>query len=211
MKQTLVFTLILWAVSLSAQRYTISDSSWVFNQSGKFFSERVIIYNTGEKSDVTTLLGDTAAVVSAKVSEITSSAQAMATDVEFTSSYTERVRGIIRDDAQTKAITGKSAINEILLPVRQALIDSTYKVKVSGVVRNISFSVSAHGVFRYRIDNLTIRQCDYMGSIMRLNNWLDGGKPLDLYKMRTGRWVNLDRTVQLYLQSMGPQSNSTSQ
>lgn len=64
MKHTIIFALLLCSLSAFAQRTTLSDTSFITNNAGRFFENRLIVYSNGESSAVVTLVGDTAAVQS---------------------------------------------------------------------------------------------------------------------------------------------------
>lgn len=184
----------------------VIDSAWVTNQSGVFFETRLITRSNGESEQTVRRLGDTAQVLQLHTDRIRASSRTWAGDVETTSDYSRLLKEVIRQDAATKALLGLSPIEEILRPVAQAFIDSVYRIKIDGSVKAIKFSKTAQGVFRYKVDTFQTRNVSFLGSAMRLTNWLNTGKSMDLYQFRNGNWYSCTKDVQMYLKSVGAQA-----
>lgn len=198
----------MMAYSLAAQRAITKDSTWVTNSAGAFFENHEVLYSNGESTRTTTLLGDTAQVVSKYIDDLSRRTDAMANDVQITSDFARQVKEIVRQDAPIATLLGISPLKRMLAPVDTALVDSTYRIRIGNATKNFKFSLTAQGVLRYKVDTFPTRTANYLGRVIRLNNWLESGDALDLYQFSNNRWYNQIRSVQLFLQSVGPQNRS---
>lgn len=210
MKKIITITLLAWSFQLTAQRAILVDSSFVSNRLGVFLVTRVISYSNGEGSTTTTVLGDTSQVLSRYVEGIVDKTKSMAADVETTTDYSRQIQEIIRQDPGIKALIGKSPLSAILSPVDSAFIDSTYRVRIGTETKSIKFLLAANGTFRYRVDTFPARNAFYLGGAMRLQNFQSTGTNVDLFQFKNGRWYNADKSIQLFLQTAGPQSRTVS-
>lgn len=210
MKKTFLLLIWLLPLTLLAQRVLTTDSTWIANANGLFYEHRLLEYSSGESTKSVTLLGDTSSVVNKYIDDLRRRTDAMATDVQVTSDFARQVREIVRQDGPIATLLGISPLNRLVAPVGAALVDSTYRVRFNGATKTFRFSLTNQGALRYRADTFPARPANYLGRVLRLNNWLNSGDPLDLYQFSNGRWHNSVRTVQVFLQSAGPQNRSAS-
>ena len=210
MKKIITYLLLcLLSGTVSAQSAAIAiDSGWVTNSGGIFFKNRIVTYANGKSSTTTEPLGDTTQVLNSYVEEIRSMSRTWANDIEVTSDYPRLIKEVIRQDAPVKNLIGRSPLSKILAPVDTALIDSTYKIKVDGQTRTFKFTLTAQGVLRYRVDTFQARPANYLEHAIRLNNFMNTGKDVDIYRFKNGRWYNATKSVQVYLEAEGPQSRN---
>lgn len=194
---------LLCATMLGAQSPTI-DSSWTVNVGGVFFTDRLVQYANGSSTLTRTRLGDTTQLINTTVDQFKRISDSWATDVEYTSSFPGKIREFVRQDQAMLASLGRSPIKSIVAAGDRVSVDSTYKIKSNGSAKTIRFSVTAAGVLRYKIDTFTIRTVSLLGGAMRLNNYLNTGASVDLYRFQDGRWRDATRSIQVYLQSEGP-------
>lgn len=198
----IVFLLLLCAVAY-CQQTAVIDSTYITNVNGVFYESHLIEYEDGSQTCDRARLGDTLQVFSTKMDNLRSTSASMASDIRVTSAYTSRVTEMVRHANAIKTQFKRSPLDSIWKPVRGLMIDSVWNIKEGGVARKIVFSQTAAGVTRYKIDTFTIRQCKYLGDVMRLENYLNSGKNVDLYRFPNGRWYNATKTIQMYLKSAG--------
>ena len=206
MKNAIISILLLTFFSAHAQQVVSLDSSWVVNSGGIFFEHRLIEFLNGESTLTKKRLGDTLQVVNSYKDNFIQQSSSWATDIEWTSSFKGKVTELIRQDAALTTTLGKSPVKAILVS-NKILADSSFRIKESGKpAKVINFTISAQQVLRYNIDTFAQRTAVCLGNTLRLNNYLNSGQPLDLYKFKDGRWRDGTKTVQVFLQSAGPQN-----
>lgn len=209
MKNTLIIIALSCACfNVSAQRSISTDSTWITNSGGNFYSYHLVAYSNGEETTTKTLLGDTTQYVSKFQEAFVSQASNWANDIEITSDYRRRITELIRQDAAIIQQVGRSPLRNMLAPVATSLVDSTWKIRIDGKNKAFRFTVTAAGALRYKADTAVVRSVTYIGDVMRLTNWLGSGQSLDLYKFDDGRWYSTTRQVQLYLERVGPQNRT---
>lgn len=206
MKKLLILALLASLhASTFAQASVTLDSSWIVNTAGVFYEHRLIEFLNGESNLTKKRLGDTAQVVATYRESFTSQTTSWAGDIEWTSTIPKKITELIRQDQSLTATLGKSPVKSIL-DANKYLVDSTFKTKDGNKTRAIKFTVTQSGILRYKIDTFATRNATILGNALRLNNYLNTGTAIDLYKFRDGRWRDANRSIQIFLQSAGPQS-----
>ncbi len=204
----LIFLGILLCSVAFCQTQT-KDSTWITNTGGVFFENKYTEFDNGNSTLDKKRIGDTMQIFSAQVLRVQTTSQTLANDIEITSAYSSAATELIRQSNATKAQIKRSALDSIVKPQRPYFLDSIWSIRDNGVKRNIVFSFTAQGVFRYKIDTFQVRTSQYLGSIIRLNNYMNTGKDLDLYLFKNKRWYNATRTVQMFSKGLGPASASS--
>lgn len=202
MRNIIFFLLLLaFAAPLSAQ-VSVNDSTWIRNEAGIFFEYKTTDYMSGESALIKKKLGDTIQVLNNYKQDFLNITSNWATDVQWTSTITRKVTELIRYDASIAAMLDTSPVKAIIAD-NLWMVDSTFKIKSGSAAKNIRFTVNAAGVLRYKIDTFATRTAIMLGSIIRLNNYLNTGSPLDLYQFPDKRWRDITRAVQLYTVYVG--------
>lgn len=196
----------LWVLPCSAQIVETLDSTWISNTGGIFYQNRLITYLNGESTQTKKRLGDTSQVVSQYKTDFINTTQTWANDIEWTSTFTKRVSELIRQDQAMTTSIGKSPVKKIVESYKW-MTDSTFRIKDSSKQRPIRFTITPQGQMRYKIDTFQTRSVTLLGNVMRLGNYLNGGS-IDLYRFQDDRWRDAARSVQLYLESVGPQNRA---
>ena len=127
MKHIIFFLFTTLSVVATAQEAT-KDSSVIISKNGLFFTVRYQEFANGESSVVTTLLGDTSAIIGKNSEEIRNKTSSWASDIEYTSSIPQKINEMIRKEEALKTIVGKSAL-DALRTETFSWPDSTYKRK----------------------------------------------------------------------------------
>jgi len=210
MKRKLVFVILAIIALLltlpllsTAQRQVVIDSTWIDNAGGVFFENHITVYSNGEQDGgYRRRIGDTTALNNISAAKMEGTAESFATDIRIVSEFPAKIKELIRQGAAITAITGTSPIRLIQNKYQQVFIDTAWQVRSDGgAKRNIVFSVTAQGVFRYKIDTLQTRNAVLVGQVLRLRNYLNTGHDIDLYKIQDYRYASADRRVILRLAS----------
>ena len=199
---------LIWASAIA--QFTPIDSTWNSNVNGVFFENRLIRYETGNSTLTANRIGDTLQVVSGQVSMIQEKAASIAADMEVVSKSPDQTTELIRISNATKLKMKRAPVDEIVAAKRGYFVDSIFSIRDGSVTRKVVFSFTAQNVFRYKIDTFAIRQATCLGNILRLQNYLNTGKSLDLYLFKNARWYSSTRTVQLYTKGVGPGATKVS-
>ena len=209
MKHIIFFLFTTLSVVATAQEAT-KDSSVIISKNGLFFNVRYQEFANGESSVVTTLLGDTSAVIGKNSEEIRNKTSSWASDIEYTSSIPQKINEMIRKEEALKTIVGKSAL-DALRTETFSWPDSTYKMKTTSGTFTLKFStptVNGVKILRYKLDTFAVRQADYLGKAIRFRNFQNTGRNLYMVQFPSGRWFNSDRTIQFFTQAQGPGSRA---
>lgn len=182
-----------------SQRVVTKDSTWNESANGKFYSVRLVEYSTGESSENKTLMGDTATLFQNNLNSTLQEAARMA-NVAFEAKDNEKtVRGLLEERDSVLAILGKDVADTIAARFAHPLLVAGWKVVQDTSTLNIAFSINAQGQLRYEIEGFPVRNAFLLGRTMRMLNYKNTGKALDVFNAPGGNWFSLDNTVRLRL------------
>lgn len=194
MKNLFAFAFLLPTL-LCAQSEPVSDTSYLVKQGTDFFEVITLLYADGSEQTTKTLIGDTAALVSAAKNRMTSKAASMAVDVRYVSTFRKQLTGLVRESNAVLALTGidpqKQVQDEHVAPF---LLDG-WTVKRDATTDPVVFTVNAQGNLRYSVGGAATKAGQLFGNAMRLKNYPSNGTDTDVYRLQNGVWVNADRTV----------------
>jgi len=197
--------LLLFPAFLQAQT-TLIDSTWITNSNGRFFEKRLIRWDNGEDVLTTTNLGDTNMVALSFMSRFTAKSELWANEAQLASSHRREIGEIIRQSAHLNSIIGRNPLRLIADANKSVYLDSLNRIRDNRVVRPIKFTQQASGQMRYKVDTFATRNAFVIGNVIRLNNYMNTGQDLDIFKFNGNRFWSLGREVQVYPVASGPSS-----
>jgi len=93
---------------------------------------------------------------------------------------------------------GKSPADSIEAKDLDPFLVAGWTMKTSAGSTAVTFNKTAAGKLRYQNVTATNRQCDLLGSVIRLRDYPTNGTNIDLFKSPNGkRWTSLNRDYQL--------------
>lgn len=160
----LVITVITVITTISAQNgEPVSDSSWIEKTGNLFYGVRLSVYADGAESRTKTLIGDTAALVTAMKDRLTSKSATMAVDVRYVSTYRKAFTGLIRESNDVLAMTGIDPQKQVQDEYAAPFLITGWTIKREGTTDPVEFTVNAQGNLRYSVNGdesgPTARQC----------------------------------------------------
>lgn len=195
MKNILLF-LCLMPLALAAQNdEPVSDTSYITLQSGKFYEVRTSFYQDGEEITTKSLIGDTAQLVQAMQDRITSKAASLAVDARYLSTARKQLTVLNRESDAVKNLTGIDPLKKIQDERIAPLLIAGWKIRRDGTTSDLEFTVSAQGNLRYAINAGSTKAATLFGDVIRLKNYPSNGNDTDLFLLRNGNFVNLDRST----------------
>lgn len=189
-KSTFFAALIFPAFSFS-QRAVTKDSTWQTSDAGKFFEVRLVEYSTGESSLTRTLKGDTMTIFQAALNAYVSEGNRMANEARSTSQFDRIIKRLIQQNDEVFAITGRNILDTLTARYSAALLNAGWTAVDTGTL-NIGFGVNANGQLRYTLQGFPTRNATLIASTLRLNNYGNKGKAIDLFQGPGGNWFSLD-------------------
>jgi len=190
-----ILFLLLFPLSVFAQRETKTDTTWIENTDGLFFGVRRVVYHNNEESYTKTLIGDTARLAQNQVERIISQAQSMANDARAVSNFRRQLAGLVRESNAVKSASGVSPLDTVQKRYVGKFLIPGWTIRQSGAITDISFAVNANGNFRYTILGSATRGADLFGSVLILNGYPTQGNQIELYENSEGNYMTLDRSV----------------
>lgn len=203
MKNILFFLLL--PLSLFSQRETKTDTTYLINESGKWFSARRVVYINNEETFAKTLIGDTSRLVQNQIERITSAAQSMAQDAQTVSNFKRQLAGLTRESDAIKTAAGKSPLDTVQKRNVAKFLVPGWTIRQSGAITDISFVVNAQGRFRYTIQGQATKNADLFGDVMILNAYPSAGSQVELYRNSEGNYMSMGRSV--VVREPGSQAN----
>lgn len=192
MKKTLF--LLLFPIFLSAQNgEPVSDSSWIEKTGNLFYGVRLSVYADGAESRTKTLIGDTAALVTAMKDRLTSKSATMAVDVRYVSTYRKAFTGLIRESNDVLAMTGIDPQKQVQDEYAAPFLIAGWTIKREGTTDPVEFTVNAQGNLRYSVNGAATKAGQLLGNALRLKNYPTTGTDTDVYPLPNGVWVAATR------------------
>jgi hypothetical protein len=200
MKHILTFLFLTFTAFTTSAQSIIQDSSWMTNSAGIFTVYRLQTYDNGNTTLTSTKVGDTTAVLNGAINVYRQQGATMASDAVILSANGAKIREIVRQDGQMQTQINKSALNAIALQVDTSTIQGQryftsaagWVLRDAGTTTAVAFSFGPTGALRYKNGTETVKLAYCLGNVLRLNNYKNSGKALDLYKMPIGVWASID-------------------
>lgn len=190
----ILFFLPLFA---SAQTVVTKDTIWQENENGNFYEVRRVELSNGTYSLNRSLIGDTSTVFNSYLSTFVSEAGRMANIAYEARDFDKIIRGMMQRRDSVLAQIGRDLTDTLAQRYAGALLQSGWNVTEDTTLMDITFSISAAGQLRYEITGQHIRNAFLFGRAMRLNNYKDTGKSLDVYGAPGGNWFSVDDRVKI--------------
>lgn len=192
MKHTLFFLLL--TLQISAQEIT-KDTSYLTNSGGNFFNVTRIEYENGAYSEVSSMIGDTLAVLSLYVNKISNEANQYASAAVIAMRAQSATAALAKLDTAMTSRLARSPITAIMDSYEREFLEGSWQIVNSGVPTAVTFPrLSTNKRIRMLPQGSTARTMLIYGNMLRLVNYPVSGNNI-LFKVRKGRWENLTRTI----------------
>lgn len=194
MKQTLL--LLLLPVLLSAQEVT-KDTSYLTNSGGNFFSVNRIEYENGAYSEISTMIGDTLAVLSLYANKISTEANQYAAAAVIAMRAKSATASLAKLDTAMTLRLARSPITAIMDSYEREFLEGSWQIVNNGVPVLVTFPrLSTNRRIRLLPTGGSARTLLIFGNMLRIVNYPVSGNNT-LFKVKEGRWENLTRTIVL--------------
>lgn len=198
MKNIIIFLFLLPAI-VHSQTVVTKDTIWQTSENGAFYEVRLVEWSNGESSLNKRLIGDTITVFNSYISVFTSEANRMANSAEQTKDFDRTLRGMLERRDSILAILGKDLTDTLAAKYAAPLLQSGWNILQDTANLSITWTINNSGQLRYEIEGYQTRNAFMFGRAIRMNNYRDTGKSMDIYAMPGGNWVNLDNSVKMKL------------
>lgn len=192
MKKTILI-LFLFPSCLFGQ--VVKDSIWQESANGNFYEVRLVEWANGESSLNRRLVGDTSTVFNSYLKTFVGEAGRMANVAFEARDFDKIIRGMIQRRDSVLAQINRDLTDTLAQTYAGALLKSGWTVVEDTTLLDITFSISAAGQLRYEITGQPTRNAFLFGRAMRLNNYKDTGKSLDIFSAPGGNWFSIDDKV----------------
>jgi len=189
--------ILLFPALCFGQNVVTKDTVWQSNANGNFYENRLVEYSNGESSLNRRLVGDTATVFSGYLTSFEKEGSRMANVAYEARDFDKIIRGMIQRRDTVLAQIGRDLTDTLAAKYAGALIVPGWEVTEDTTTLDITFSVSNAGQLRYEITGQPTRNAFIFGRSIRLNNYKDTGKSLDLYNAPGGNWFSVDDKVKI--------------
>lgn len=189
---------LLFPFAMSAQS-VVSDTTYTAKVGSLFYE--VTRYNySADGNDYAIrqrLIGDSSALYAVRKSAYENRGRELAIEVQATATFARRINDIIRESERTKTLTGRSPL-DTLQKENITLYTGNQWVIRGDTAQTITFSVTAGGLLRYRIDGGALRTADVIGaSVVRLRNYPANGRNTDFFDNGKGRFITQDNRLRI--------------
>lgn len=196
MKKALIFLLLITPFLLSAQNgEPTGDTSYLVQQGANFYEIRTTFYPDGEEITMKDFIGDTARLVQGMKDRITSKAASLAIDVSYTSTAKKQLTGLIREANAVLTLTGIDPMQGVQDENSAPFLADGWTIRRDDVTSPVVFTVNAQGNLRYAVNGGATKAANLFGRVIRLRNYPSNGTDTDMFQMRGGNFVNLDRST----------------
>lgn len=193
MMKKILFAIFLVPVFLSAQTVS-SDTSYVITENNTQFYLTVTTYTDGSVTTIKQpkVIAEANAVARFKQS-LAAETTGMINNCAVVSEFNKHLRRIIKTDAQLKALTNVSCLDQNEDEFKAGFV-GTWTLEQYKVPSTVTLSVNAQGRLRWSSGGNNGRVIIYAEGVIALNNWV-GNQNLNLYSVSTGVWQSLDGNV----------------
>jgi hypothetical protein len=199
----LIFAVCAAATAAAQSRDVTRDTTYITNIGGRIFETRCIDYDNGESNGCPRrLIGDTTATVAYFATLLQGRAVDLNSAAQVVIRRNAALRAITDLDALVAAAVGQSPLQSI-----QNTSETPFYTNGAGVTgwtlidangtRPVTFDHNSAGLLRYRINGGTRERLIVFGEVIRLKNYPATNTDTELYRLPSGSYTNLDRTVTL--------------
>lgn len=195
MKNAALFLFLFFASLISAQEVT-KDSTYFEQINGKYFSVRQIELENGSVTITKNIVGDGSAddLFNITIGNFEQKTLTLSRDAAIVSLFPKSLTEIVRQNALVKTLTLKSPLDTIQARNIAAYLLPGWTLKTAGIAnpQDVTFTVTAGGQMRHSL-GVTPRNVTFFGYAMRLHNFPAAGQTVDLFQLKNGNFVTLDR------------------
>ena len=190
------FLLLFLPLFASSQEIT-KDTSYLINSGGNFFNVNRIEYENGAYSEVSSMIGDTLAVLSLYANKISSEANQYASAAVISMRAQAATAQLAKLDTAMTARLGTSPITSIMDSYEREFLLGSWEIVYNGNTTAVTFPrLSTNQRIRLLPSGGTARTLLIFGNMLRIVNYPVTGNNT-LFKVKDGRWENLARTIVL--------------
>ena len=190
------FLLLFLPLFASSQEIT-KDTSYLINSGGNFFNVNRIEYENGAYSEVSSMIGDTLAVLSLYANKISSEANQYASAAVISMRAQAATAQLAKLDTAMTARLGTSPITSIMDSYEREFLTGSWEIVYNGNTTAVTFPrLSTNQRIRLLPSGGTARTLLIFGNMLRIVNYPVTGNNT-LFKVKDGRWENLARTIVL--------------
>ena len=202
MKNTALFISIFIAAlmplfAFSQGAVATKDTTWQVADNGAFYEVRLVEYSNGESNLNRRLIGDTASVFRAYMSEFEAAGNRMANVANEARTNDKEIREILQRRDSILAKFNRDITDTMTAKYGGPLLTSGWVVYEDTAALDVAFSVNAQGQLRYQITGYPARNAFIIARTMRLQNYKDTGRSLGIYAAPGGNWGSVDDRVRM--------------
>lgn len=175
----------------------VADTSYRVQQGANFYEVRTTFYPDGEEVTYKDFIGDSSALVEGMKARITSKAASLAIDVSYTSTAKKQLTGLIRESNDVLSLTGIDPMQAVQDENVGPFLADGWTIRRDDVTSPIAFTVNAQNNLRYAVNGGATKAANLFGRVIRLRNYPSNGVDTDMFLMKNGNYVNLDRSTVL--------------
>lgn len=193
-----ILLLLFFPLFLTAQTGSpVLDTSYFEKQGGTFFEIKKQVFQDGSEQTWKTVIGDSAAFVTAAKNRLVSQSTTMAVDVRHVSTYSRRMKELLREADQVRTLTGTDPQRLIQDEMQSVFLAGTWSIKRDGTTSDVVFTINGQGALRFSVAGAATKAALVIGDAIRLKNYPANGGDTDVFRLPNGVWVNVDRSVVL--------------
>jgi len=196
MRNTIIFLFLPFFAA--SQNEIVKDSTFIKWESGAWYRVVSQTFDNGNINLYQTFIGDTSALYNQAVDGIRNTTSSMAVDASYTSGFKKRVSTLLSESDEILAKAGKSPADSLEAQGLEPFLTAGWTIKSNDGSTAITFNKTAANKLRYQNVTTTNRQCDLIGSVIRLRDYPTNGTNVDFFKSpNVRRWTSLNRDYQL--------------
>lgn len=190
------FLLLFLPLFASSQEVT-KDTSYLINSDGKFFNVNRIEYDNGAYSENSTLVGDTASVISLYANSITSQAQKYSSAAVIAMRAQSASASLLKLDTMATQRLSQSPLTFVMNSYEREFLQGDWEVRYNSTNTPVTFPrLQSNQRIRIMPSGGSARTFLIFGTMARMVNYPVSGINI-LFKVREGRWENITRTIVL--------------
>lgn len=190
------FLLLFLPLFASSQEVT-KDTSYLINSDGKFFNVNRIEYDNGAYSENSTLVGDTASVISLYANSITSQAQKYSSAAVIAMRAQSASASLLKLDTIATQRLSQSPLTFVMNSYEREFLQGNWEVQYNSTNTPVTFPrLQSNQRIRIMPSGGSARTFLIFGTMARMVNYPVSGINI-LFKVREGRWENITRTIVL--------------
>lgn len=191
-----LFLFLLLPLFVSAQDVT-KDTSYLINSGGNFFNVTRIEYDNGAYSENSTLVGDTASVVSLYANSIASQAQQYSSAAVIAMRAQSVSASLLKLDTMATQRLLQSPLTSVMNSYEREFLQGDWEVQYNSTNTPVTFPrLQSNKRIRIMPAGGSARTFLIFGTMARMVNYPVSGINI-LFKVRDGRWENITRTIVL--------------